>query len=421
MRYKNRDLPYGCVEDFETFINHNPEAPPFKTKYKYQQHALIEFLFQIQRNITKFEDWSNPDGYVSLHSEILTIIRDDYWRYTEAARKAGIIETNNSYWVGEKTKEYRFTSKYQGRRLKTYQIKSKRAVRKINNYGIQLFRRLTPEQQQRRLYLDLLNIDLGLAYHIIKTRQPKKCPMYYASSKGHRKNCRHCKKEWAFEIRQQLKSDCRAIRDKEFYLTADNYGREHTNLTRLPRELRAAWNFNGKGVPKCWDVPCSQPFFSVAWLKGRVSDTELKRYYVDVMGDFYENFRKQWLLRFPDKPIGRTEAKTVVFKVFFDWARKNDPYHRVFNMMYPEVYRAMMNYKKWNGKSKLATELQGIEAGFIFGICDGLQYPLFTIHDAIYVEPENKSDLIEKCKQHYNSRINIYNRYLGIGINTYII
>ena len=117
--YINRWLPEGIVEDVYKHLNCNNTMAPFSDKYKYSEDAAVELLWQIQRQATKNNDWSIPDGYQTLNASILKSIRSDYNLYFQVFREAGIIEADNSYCPSDKdngvvgySKSYRFTSKY---------------------------------------------------------------------------------------------------------------------------------------------------------------------------------------------------------------------------------------------------------------------------------------------------------------------
>src|SRR5262249_39191973 len=58
--------------------------------------------------------------------------------------------------------------------------------------------------------------------------------------------------------RQGLRGHCERIASKDFWLYTDPYGRVHTPITSLKRELRSCLLVNGKPLVDI-DLKCSQP------------------------------------------------------------------------------------------------------------------------------------------------------------------
>jgi len=427
MRHINRYIPATIIATLETHLKSN-HYQPFSPKHRYNQIRAVDTLWQIQKKANQQDDWASLDGYTTLNNAILKSMNGDVHLYLKAFREAGIIEVDNRYIVGSQSKQYRFPARFLTGDFDKYKITDPRFIRKTERALTKIKADLTEQQRQRLSYLELLDIDLDLAFKLIDERKPVWCVR--CSSKGkQRKNCGRCEKDWSKSgttgkaksyFKETVKVDCELVKNKQLYLVPDPSHREHSNIVRLPVMLHSAITFNGAEWDG-WDIPCSQPFFLLGWLQGQdIPTQEYRKYYWAVKNDFYETFTGYWNTLYPDKPIVRNEAKPVVFKVFYDYTRPDCKYHEVFRREFPNIYKAMSAVKgktqyrrKKKGKQRtplsiLPTKLQRLEADFIFGICGGLDYPYFTIHDAIYVGKSNLPHLENICSNNLNTLWNTY-------------
>ena len=224
--------------------------------------------------------------------------------------------------------------------------------------------------------------------------------------------------------------------DGDLYVKHDKYGRIHTNVTNMKKEIRhSALRCDGEAVAEV-DIKSSQAAFIIAvfrryidfyrddlnenrdtfirfkpiWNKGRKDITldrmekELDRYRNLVAdGKIYEFFQTECSA---DEDVGRQltrdEAKKGLLSflfspLFFDTKREvvRGAVQRCWREHFPNLYNCMWSMKEYC-HAALAYEMQKIESSFVFDqVCPRIMEEVgchfCTVHDSIIV-PEKYAD-----------------------------
>jgi len=224
--------------------------------------------------------------------------------------------------------------------------------------------------------------------------------------------------------------------DGAMYVKHDKYGRIHTNVTNLKKEIRhSALRCDGEPVAEV-DIKSSQAAFIIAvfrryidfykddleenrdtfirfrpiWNEGRKEITldrmekELERYRNLVAdGQIYEFFQKECSEDFDvDRELSRDEAKKGLLSflfspLYFDDRREvvRGAVQRCWREHFPTLFNCMWSMKE-HCHAALAYEMQKIESSFVFEqVCPRIMEEVgchfCTVHDSIIV-PEKYAD-----------------------------
>lgn len=204
------------------------------------------------------------------------------------------------------------------------------------------------------------------------------------------------------------------IEAKDFHVKVDDYGRIHTNLTRLPRLFRQFLSFQGQDL---WgiDMSCAQPFLLTSLLLQKYLGKDYQLFPVDLnllppgvirfiddvtSGTLYNKFAQSLNLQFTDETGGvgkdfayKTEFKISMIAIIFygKFPERRHKYLIKFARLYPEVYAIIMEYRKADHKF-LPQILQTLESKIFNEAIDGLaiSYPetvFLRLHDCIITTP----------------------------------
>lgn len=177
---------------------------------------------------------------------------------------------------------------------------------------------------------------------------------------------------------------------KNMFFKFDEYGRMHTNLTVLKREIKKNFiTINGEDIVEV-DLGNSQPLFLAVLMKNELPVTKLFNVEFNQYFDLVKNgFIYEYLVENCDIE-DRSEAKVMMYKVLFGINNDNQKYNKMFGLLFPNVYDFIKTYKNTNGGYKsLSHSLQNLESNFIFNkvithvISKYPEITLFTVHDSI--------------------------------------
>jgi hypothetical protein len=321
---------------------------------------------------------------------------------------ANIIKISSSYRPGEYSKQYRINKKYINNNIFYYLLKDICLIKNIRRKKNQNLHNVapffeTPKSQRLNILKSSITIETDKALDWVNS-QTKYSPLDKAN----------------------MKYNIECIANKDFYIIEDNFsGREHSNLTNLPKYVRHNFvRINGKPIKQC-DIKSSQPTFlynilnkeynikDVGVVEGEInlhnvagfSETakEIKRY-GDLLkrGCFYEHIQSSCLKKY-GYSITRNEAKLIVFKVFYDKERDepikkqktNWHYQQLFKNEFPYIYNIIQAYHS-AGKNKLCKILQTAEKQYVFNKSKQLIHrgtAHFLVHDAIYFAEDKYEDI----------------------------
>lgn len=412
-----RFLPETLISSFEQHITTNPIT------CKYKQDVAVEILYQIQKGIC----FGNQGGWIELSYKVFENINyDNYNAYLFAMEQSGVIEVNHKYsnFDGNKIcKNYRLEKNCIDREIKYYKISDKCLLKRLR-----AGKNKTVKNRRWEMMCNSISIDVFASKEWVS------------------------KQDYTPIVRANLLSQIDRINDKDYYLVQDSFSsREHTNLTNLPSYIRNNYiKIDGMSILEV-DIPAAQPSFLFKALqnmnkrlmesqrgfpkdlmKGKESSTnsstntptkpptnsnlvyapgfsfalefELSIFHSLLLTKtFYEHFIQGWKDSF-DMDITRSEAKLLVFKVFFDRTRakpktdkvSNYHYQSLFARLFPLVYKQITSIHSEITPRGLARLLQQEEVDYVMNKSDNLECNHFTVHDAIYYpSSEDHSSLFD--------------------------
>jgi hypothetical protein len=324
------------------------------------------------------------DSFICLSAKILhNILGGDYKKYLQFLLANEIIESDNQYITGQKSKGYRLTEKYRKQKFQQEQITNYNIIENVEMFQAEQENKIKLNQH-RYIYdcLQQIKIDAEGARNYIE------------------QNIYDNEEYSSYNISVDL------IESKSFFFTVDSTaGRVHNNITNLSRNLRPFLRYNNEKLVEI-DIANSQPFlFNILInnygtynnnLRG-IYDTNSILSYVtskktDILiyrdttssGKFYE-----YLMDNLEIYEDRSEFKVRFFKkVFYS---KENPYYineerKRFTELFPNVSQIISYYKKDDYRN-LAISLQRAEAEIMINkvvpklAANGI-YAL-TIHDSI--------------------------------------
>jgi hypothetical protein len=399
-------IPYNL--EIETLINEiQPTFKPFKIDKLLYILSLI-FVIPIYNNDLKGED------FTPLNSTLMQRVVQNYknyLNYLEFALK--IIESDNHYIVGAKSKGFRFVQQYRTK-VKIIPIQDFILRKKLK---ISLNRKIISCSDLKYLTkwfgngleIDFKSVQLFLENELrIKSKYPELRDLDKRGKLISPIN------QYNFSIINAEK-----IVRKEFNLIRDsNVGRLHSNLTNMRSVLRNALTYKGEKLISI-DLKNSQPYLSIGLLNHNIINNILNynNYYYIMLGEtlksidstnfedyislvsngsFY-NYLEQKLSEKGLVFHNYKSVKQTAFQVLFTDNRfigqKEAAPKRVFKELFPEVYKVFSEIKK-NDKTLLPRVLQYVESRlFLEKISLKLSKefpdaPIFTIHDSVATTAE---------------------------------
>ena len=245
------------------------ESPPVgiknfsAEKLKY----LVSTILQIPSRNPKLKI---KDGFTPVNAKLLRKHVKDYNAYLSYLVKTGVLETDNCFIVGEKSRYYRFTEKYTGIDFKEEQITDYKLYN--NFYGISRKSVTTSTAQENypnltNWFNDGLNIDSTVAYEYnqlqyeYKKDNPETWDEELVDNKRVKLDPVNQFKNAYFGITE--------LKNKHYYYSVDTSGnRFHSNLTNLKSEHRNALTYEGEQLCAI-DLKNSQPYNSIIFFPVR--------------------------------------------------------------------------------------------------------------------------------------------------------
>ena len=346
-------------------------------------------------------------GKASLKTEHLRKIMGRHTMDTarQAAEDAGYVLRDRSYRVGAYSQSYSIAPPYAHARLVRHAIADPR----LRN-TIQAWHTEQAQDRWKRINRNETRIDAATCRHL--WNQLRRIEIDAEIDRGVDFHPAH---QVSFE----------QVREKAWWFVVDDFGRLHTNVTSLPRRLRANLTVDGQRLVNI-DISESQPLFmgmAIATNQARQGEgreagggeagthTPASPFMLDnVMldsdtllgGEIERNRLPSDLRRYVElcearglyqavaDRLGKTrdEAKQSVMVVFFDKSCHHNKASSVLEELFPAVMLAVQRIKRSDYR-RLAHFAQRIESAFMFGRVVPrimkLRPDLFlaTIHDSI--------------------------------------
>ena len=228
----------------EHLENHPPKE--IKSFQKDNLIYIISLISEIPANMERFDSYN---GYVPINARTLKKKVNNYRQYLKYLLRTGILETDNHYIVGQKSKGYRFNEKYR-EKLKDVEIVKYTLVRSIKKE-----RQIDENVQKKYNYL-VKWFDEGL--------QVDSSAYDYLDSQ-------HNSSTWDFRDMYKYFSAFRNVHridSNDYFVSVDStVGRFHSNLTNLRSDCRNFVTYNNQELVSI-DLTNSQPYLSPLLFRG---------------------------------------------------------------------------------------------------------------------------------------------------------
>ncbi len=338
------------------------------------------------RYIIYYNEYTNDEVLIPISSVILRKkYGNNYMLYIQYLLDESYIRKVKNYTVGSNCNTYKLVKmKVDMVGLIEYENKNKKLIRDHN-------RNLWNKESNSSIYsnklintikknLKSVSIDRVEAIEYLKSVYPDN------SSNKHLKNYQSIK----------------AIDGGNLYWISDKHGRIHTNLTVLKKDIKNQFLRIDGGVIKEKDIPNSQALFFLYLLSKNLTNTidkyELHSFQIHIIdGTIYDHLANK-------SKQTRDKVKRQFFKYLF--GGKNSKF-KIFNDLYPSIFRYIKGYKAKLGDYKLLShQLQLIEGDFIFNsVCEVLtktRIKYFTVHDSVCVKESDFDKLDSIFEQKLN-------------------
>lgn len=448
----------------EKLLSHIANNPPEIKNFKIDKLLYIISLIHEIPARNKRKGLSDT-GFANINSALLQEFIPDYKRYLDFLVAHNIIECDELYIPGYKSKGYRMASDYTTK-VHPATIQNPELIRRIKYDGWGRGKHQKYKHLQK--WLVGLEIDFNSALNHIRSQYD------FRISHPDNREWDYKKKKYKDPLQQYNSAliNIYYLKDKRHIFHVDqNVGRLHTNLTNIPSDLRNFITWKGQRLVTI-DITNSQPYLSTILFKPsfysmpvngdkkltvfsffshfssfspshtsyplgtapplmlgnplRWIEIEDVKQYVKLVekGWLYEHleeaFKKELGLTFAD----RKDIKAAVFQVLFTDNRfigqKEAAPKRLFKSLFPHVYELFSIYKK-KDSTILPRLLQRIESHLILEImCKRVNHedkniPLFTIHDSITTTIENldyvKKIMSEELYKHIGVKPNLKMEY----------
>jgi len=181
------------------------------------------------------------------------------------------------------------------------------------------------------------------------------------------------------------------IRDDNFHVVFDRYGRVHSNFTTLKKEIRNNYIYIDNEITHERDIVSSQAMFLLYLLSQEkntgIDRIEIREFQSDIVGGtFYENLMS----------VDRTRKDVKVYFYKYLFGTKYQKFDE-FTNRYPTISTFIFNYKSKYGYKEISHKLQHMEGDFVFNnVCQQLMDKhevFFTVHDSIVVKKSDSATL----------------------------
>ncbi len=428
--------------NLETILNNNP--PPFKYRIdKFQRIGSL--LTEIPANN---KELLSDSGFVPINAQILQSSIHDYSRYLTYFIENTIMETDNQYIKGQKSKCFRFTDQFQTP-ITPVVIDNKRYIQTLNTLSKYEIRMIKKYYYLFKWFNDDLNIDFPKANEYIWQQL---------------KNNRALHIENALLKFNSYFLNIDRFNKKNFYFIVDtSVSRLHTNIVVMKSELRNFISYGGKNLVSI-DMSNSQPYLSTVllnetfWkkeifagnlniysalrkphlLKQVLSEKSINNILSYIMlvrsaesidnsgfeqyiheaanGTLYQYINRQFEIISGHKIRDKKKLKEIIFRVLytdnrFIGQREAEP-KRIFRAIFPEVYELFKLLKKTDS-TLLPRLLQTIESKMMLDVIakriakEKPNMPLFTVHDSIVCPVGNENYCAKVIKEEMKKAIGI--------------
>jgi len=362
---------------------------------KIYKSDLLYIIFHVRTYPFKDRRYMNDDmEYVPIKLEylrnLITYNKTNY--FLDLLVNNGILETDNRFIVGSKSKGYRLAEKYKKGKFYLEELENKRLAEKIKRVLDGLKNKIL-ERNDAYAYVTRCMENL-----IIDADKARKTINKLDITKNNKAKI----------------STMVDIFDTKFAKIDKTANRLHNNLTNIATVLRKHITYKGLEIVQC-DLKNSQPLLLKPFIMREypyLPKEELDKY-EDVVCNigFYEFFAEKLKIELTDE--NRQSFKKKIFSgVLFDVNRRGlSKYEKVFKEEFPIIFRCLRDSKKDCHKI-IPINLQKLESDYIFKCVDILRerykdIELLTIHDSIACVQGNEDKVYEVMMNQFIEMFNI--------------
>lgn len=361
----------------------------FDFQKNFKSH-LLYIVFHIRTYPFKHRQYEDGD-YIPIKLEYLRKLISSHYasRFLKLMVIEGILDCDDIYEIGVKSKGYRLTDKYRKGNFHLQKMEDLELSNKIKNKLGEITDEILSREDAYSYvtkWMQFLDMDYDKADVILQTIPTN------------------------LRKKSKMMVD---IFDSKFATIDDTSSRLHNNLTNLSTSLRNTLSLNGKSLVQSDLKNCQPLLFRVHLNKyPHIPQTELDKYLNVVCNvGFYEFFAEKL-------NIILTEKNRMVFKkkifggVLFDKNRKSlSKYEKVFQKEFPVIFYCMRDMKFDNYKN-IPISLQKLESQYIFHCVDKLSkenkdIELLTIHDSIVTTEGNEKIVYDLMINEFEKMFNI--------------
>jgi len=382
---------------------------------KLQREKFFLFLELIERQSCSYTNKDIRYERARLKAEYIKhLLGRNYVDIVSALLDHNIIETDNQYIVGEKSKDYWIADSFMTKiELEDIYTMEEIIINDFNTYvKLEKEYKLNKEKFPELLdTLDSIEFDYSAALNWFANLDTN---TYFIKSDGSFNTNK-------FNCYYRMIND---INEKKWIIVEDEKtGRIFNTFNLVKRELREFCYINGEQLV-CSDLKSSQPYFLASYLLKLypvnsevirlfdvIKNDDIYNYcltrYTELKGDnLYNEYCSKELKMITKAITNRNDSKVQFVKLLFKGNKGSAAFEIVFKNDFPFIYNAIKELKKEN-KNELAIQLQSTESDVFISTYKHLSkngIDCLPVHDSIYVKKSDYDVMLKTLKNEFDKQ-----------------